>query len=125
MPLVQVTESFDHDAWLYELKLDGFRALAEIRGHVCRLISRRGYDFSKWTLLNEEIAHSVRARSAVLDGEIVCFAPDGRTRFYTLMLRRDWPHYAAFDLVEVDDEDLRSRPLIERKRRLRAIMPEN
>jgi bifunctional non-homologous end joining protein LigD len=61
--------------------------------------------------------------SAVLDGEIVCLEPDGRSNFYKLLFRRDWPSFVAFDLLAVDGEDLRDRPLLERKRRLKALMP--
>jgi ATP-dependent DNA ligase len=43
MPLVRVPEPFDHQDWVFELKPDGFRALACIDGHRCRLISRRGH----------------------------------------------------------------------------------
>ena len=123
MPLVRIPEPFDHPDWLFELKHDGFRALAYVEGHCCRLVSRRGHVFAKWDLLCEEIAHSVRCMSAVLDGEIVCLDPDGRSNFYRLLFRRDWPYFMAFDLLEVDGEDLRDRQLLERKRRLRAILP--
>src|SRR5262249_62242098 len=60
---------------------------------------------------------------AILDGEIVCLAADGRSLFHHLLFRRDWPYFMAFDVLQIDGEDLRSHPLIERKRRLRAIMP--
>jgi ATP-dependent DNA ligase len=43
MPLVRVADAFDHEEWMYELKLDGFRALAFIDGHHCRLVSRNGH----------------------------------------------------------------------------------
>jgi len=52
----------------------------------------------------------------------VCLDRDGRSNFYNLLFRRDWPYFFAFDLLSVDGEDLRARPLIERKRRLRRIM---
>jgi len=65
----------------------------------------------------------VRANGAVLDGEIVCLDADGRSNFHKLLFRRDWPYFYAFDLLAVDGEDLHERPLLERKRRLRAIMP--
>src|SRR5262249_48022065 len=91
-PLVRITEPFDHPDWLFEIKHDGFRALAIIDGHTCRFVSRRGHEFSKFHLLSEEIAHSVKAMGAILDGEIVCLGPDGRCRFYDLLFRRDWPH---------------------------------
>jgi bifunctional non-homologous end joining protein LigD len=73
--------------------------------------------------LAEEIAHSVRADRAILDGEIECLAPDGRSRFYDLMFRRDWPYFVAFDVLSIDGEDLTDRSLLVRKRRLRTIMP--
>jgi ATP-dependent DNA ligase len=56
-------------------------------------------------------------------GSIVCLDADGRTNFYNLMLRRDWPYFFAFDLLSVDGEDLRAKPLLERKRCLKRIMP--
>jgi bifunctional non-homologous end joining protein LigD len=74
-------------------------------------------------MLNEELAHAVRARSCVLDGEIVCLGEDGRSLLNRLLFRRDWPHFVAFDVLSIGGEDLRARPLLERKRRLHAIMP--
>ena len=59
----------------------------------------------------------------MLDGEIVSLEANGRSNFYNLMFRRDWPYFFAFDLLSVDGEDLRAKPLIERKRRLKRIMP--
>jgi bifunctional non-homologous end joining protein LigD len=109
MPLVRIPEPFDHADWLFEVKHDGFRALAYVEGHRCRLVSRRGHEFRKWDLLCEEIAHSVRCTSAVLDGELVCLEPDGRSNFYRLMFRLDWPYFYAFDVLSVDGEDLRDR----------------
>jgi bifunctional non-homologous end joining protein LigD len=123
MPLVRLPDAFDHPDWLFELKHDGFRAIAYVEGHQCRLVSRRGHEFRKFDMLCVEIAHSVRAMHAVLDGEIVCLDREGRSQFYPLLFRRDWPYFYAFDLLAVDGEDLRDRPLLERKRRLRAIMP--
>jgi bifunctional non-homologous end joining protein LigD len=69
------------------------------------------------------VPHSVRAKAAILDGKIVCLDNEGRSVFYPLMFRRDWPYFYAFDLLAVDGEDLCSWPLRERKRRLRSIMP--
>jgi bifunctional non-homologous end joining protein LigD len=123
MPLIRIPEPFDHRDCLYEIKHDGFRALAHVEGHSCRLVSRRGHVFSKYGILETEISHSIRAHDAVLDGEIVCLDRDGRSNFYKLLFRRDWPYFFAFDLLSVDGEDLRALPLVERKRRLRRIMP--
>src|SRR5262245_52487747 len=71
LPLVRVAEPFDHDQFVYELKHDGFRALAFIRGHQCELVSRRGHVY-KFHQLAEELAHAEKADDAILDGEIVC-----------------------------------------------------
>jgi ATP-dependent DNA ligase len=64
MPLGRIPEPFDHDEWIYELKLDGFRALAFIEGHHCRLASRGGHTFRYWTYLDVELAHATRCSSA-------------------------------------------------------------
>lgn len=123
MRLLRVPEPFDHPGFIFEPKLDGFRALAHINGHSCRLVSRNGYVFKSWPQLTEETAHAVRCRSAVIDGEICCLEPDGRTHFKNLLFRREWPYFYAFDLLMLDGKDLRGLPLLERKRRLLSIMP--
>jgi bifunctional non-homologous end joining protein LigD len=123
IPLVRIPEPFDYPDWLFEVKHDGFRALAIIEGHTCRLVSRRGHVFTKIGLLAEEIAHTVRGMGAVLDGEIVCLGPDGRSRFYDLLFRREWPSFYAFDLLELEGQNIRQLPLIQRKRHLKALLP--
>ncbi len=60
---------------------------------------------------------------AILDGEIVCCAPDGRPKYYTLLFRRGDPMYYAFDILWLDGVDLRCLPLLERKRRLKKLLP--
>ena len=123
MRLLRIPEPFDHPEFVYEPKIDGFRALAHVRGHRCELVSRNGHLFKSWPQLAEEIAHAVRANSAVLDGEICCLDPDGRSNFYDLLFRREWPYFYAFDLLNIDGEDVRALPLLDRKRRLLRIMP--
>jgi bifunctional non-homologous end joining protein LigD len=122
MPLLRVPEPFDHPDWLFELKHDGFRALAVVDRYSCTFVSRNGHTFTQWPQLQEEVAHAVRVERAVLDGEIVCLEPGGRSDFYSLMFRRQWPFFYAFDLLSLEGEDLRGRPLLERKRLLRGIM---
>jgi hypothetical protein len=58
----------------------------------------------------------------VIDGEIVCLDARGRSNFKSLF-RLEWPYFDAFDLLAVDGEDLREWPLVERKRRLRPLLP--
>jgi bifunctional non-homologous end joining protein LigD len=79
--------------------------------------------FAKFRLLAEEIAHTVRTMGAVLDGEIVCLGTDGRSPFYDLLFRWEWPAFCAFDVLELQGEDLRQHPLIARKRRLNGLLP--
>lgn len=114
---------FSAPGWLFELKHDGFRALAIVEDHRCRLVSRRGHVFEQWPQLAEEIAHAVRAQRAILDGEIVCLRPDGTSDFAALLFRREWPCFYAFDALSVEGADLRDLELVERKRRLLAVMP--
>ena len=59
----------------------------------------------------------------MLDGEITCLAPDGSSRFYSLLFGREWPYFVAFDVLSINGKDLRALPLHERKRRLARIMP--
>ena len=86
-------------------------------------MSRNGHTLKGGAQLAEEIAHAARAHSAVLDGETCCLEPDGRTHFNKLLFRREWPHFYAFDVLSIEDEDVTALPLLERKRRLLAIMP--
>ena len=123
MPLLRLPEPFDHPDWLFEVKHDGFRALAHVHGHHCTLVSRNGHTFKHWPQLCEELAHAVTAHDAVIDGEIVCLDAPGRSNFKSLLFRREWPSLYAFDLLAVDGEDLREWPLVERKRRLRRLIP--
>jgi bifunctional non-homologous end joining protein LigD len=123
MRLLRLPEPFDSPDFIFEPKLDGFRALAHVRGHRCELVSRNGHTFKQWPQLAEEIAHAVRAFSCVLDGEVCCLDPDGRTKFKKLLFRREWPYFYAFDVLSIDGEDLTELPLHARKRRLLRIMP--
>lgn len=123
MRLVRLPEPFDHPEFVYEPKIDGFRALAYVRGHRCELVSRNGHVFKSWPQLAEEIAHSVRAMECVLDGEICCLNRDGRSDFNKLLFRREWPYFYAFDVLSIEGEDLRGLPPLERKRRLVQILP--
>jgi len=123
MRLLRIPEPFDHSDFIFEPKLDGFRAVAHVRGHHCELVSRNGHTFKQWPQLGEEIAHAVRAFSCVLDGEVCCLESDGRTHFNKLLFRREWPHFYAFDVLSIEGKDVTRLPLLERKRRLMRIMP--
>jgi hypothetical protein len=63
--------------------------------------SRNGHHFKAWPQLSEEMAGALRYASAVLDGQVCCLEPDGRTNFYRLMFRRDRPFFYAFDVLAI------------------------
>jgi bifunctional non-homologous end joining protein LigD len=105
---------FDDPAWLYELKWDGFRALADMEDGACRLVSRKGNAFQSWLALCDSLA-AVPVVSAILDGEIVCLDVHGKADFKSLLFRRGVPLFYAFDLLWHNGHDLRRHTLIERK----------
>jgi ATP-dependent DNA ligase len=107
MRLLRIPEPFDHSDWIFEPKMDGFRALGHVKGHHCTLISRKGHTFKSWPQLAAEVAHSVRAHSAILDGEICCLNPDGTSNFKDLLFRREWPCLHRVDVLTVAGEDIR------------------
>ena len=123
MRLAQRPQPFDHQDWIFEIKYDGFRALAYIEDGECRLISRKNHVYKSFQLLLEEIASVVSVDNAIIDGEIVCLSEYGRPQFYELLYRRNQPCFCEFDLLYLNGEDLRGLPLHERKRRLRRLIP--
>jgi bifunctional non-homologous end joining protein LigD len=120
--LRQIARPFDDPDWLYELKLDGFRALAFLEPSEAHLISRKGNKFRTFEPLCLCLARL--GIKAILDGEIVCTGQDGRPLFYKLMRRHGTPSFYAFDVLWLDGQDLRELPLIKRKERLREILPD-
>jgi len=88
----------------------------------CRLVSRKGVPCKRFPQLAAAIARAVPGQ-AVLDGEIVHLDAAGKPQFYDLMRLRTPQHFYAFDLLWQGGTDLRHRPLIERKRRLRELIP--
>jgi bifunctional non-homologous end joining protein LigD len=122
MPLKRLAEPFDDPNWIFEIKHDGFRALAFIEDGHCRLISRRANVFKRFTGLVQSLPLELRARDAILDGEIVCLAPDGRSLFNRLFTSRARPHFAVFDVLWLNGRDLRDDPLLARTRQLRRLI---
>ena len=122
--LAQREDPFDDPEWVFELKHDGFRALAYVEAGTCHLVSRNRHRFTEFESLGHSIVESLGAGRAVLDGEIVCLDQEGRSQFYELLARRSEPYFYAFDPLWLNDEDLRERPLLERKARLRSLVPD-
>jgi len=112
--------------WLHEIKYDGYRAIAAVGGGRVRIYTRSGQD---WTDKFAQIARALKdlkAKSALLDGEIVALDDKGRSSFASLQHGLKGGKtpltYFVFDLLELDGHDLRKEPLIRRKERLRALL---
>src|SRR5690348_1986317 len=98
-PLQRVPAPFCHPDWLFEIKWDGFRALAYVRDGQCRLLSRNRNEFKSFPALSLMLPLEFHGTSAVLDGEIVCLDGDGKPNFRDLLLRRGEPRFIAFDIL--------------------------
>jgi bifunctional non-homologous end joining protein LigD len=113
------------NAWAHEVKYDGYRALVAIGGGKAGVFTRNGNDWTEQFAGVAEAAAMIEG-SALIDGEIVAFK-DGRPDFSTLkeaISTGGAMSLFAFDLLERDGEDLTGLPLVQRKDRLRAILPE-
>ena len=122
MRLSRRPELCDSEDYIYELKIDGFRALAYIENSQCDLVLRNGNTFRNFKHLAEWIGGNLRVENAVLDGEIACVDDSGRSVFNDLLFRRRECVFFAFDLLFLNGEDLRGLPLIERKARLKKLL---
>ncbi len=117
----------DGDEWLHEIKLDGYRIVAERAGEKVTLRTRSGQD---WTDRFPEIADELAGLatdSVVMDGEIVVLDEHGVSKFQSLQNAiRDREAgtivYFVFDLLHLDGEDLRKQPLESRKESLRKVL---
>jgi bifunctional non-homologous end joining protein LigD len=121
--LVQQSEPFDDWDWIYEIKHDGFRALAVIEHGQCRFFSRKKHKLTGNQGLRAALLKEVHAESAILDGELVVVDHLGRSVFAGMMQRRHQARYFAFDLLWLNGEDLRQLPLLRRKEKLKRILP--
>jgi bifunctional non-homologous end joining protein LigD len=128
---------FSDPAWLFELKLDGYRLLAFRQNTTARLISRNGND------LSASFPEVIRALTAVptkqflIDGEVVALDEQGRPSFQRLQQRGKLTRpldvrrgmvehpvtFFAFDVLGVEDFDLRALPLSARKQVLQRLLP--
>src|SRR5437016_10157375 len=119
----------DGPEWLHEIKFDGYRMHARLDRGAVRLLTRTGLD---WTHKYPAIAaavSSLAARQAYLDGELCGVGPDGVTSFSMIQAASDAGNAAGlafflFDLLHLDGEEIAARPLMERKERLAALLPQ-
>jgi bifunctional non-homologous end joining protein LigD len=131
-----VKEPFSAEGWLYELKYDGVRALASIESGALLLVGRKGRDETARYPELGAIPRGIKARQAILDGEIVVFDERGLTSFERLQSRvnlsrpadidraaRERPTvFIAFDVLELDDRDLMHTALRIRKKTLNDVL---
>lgn len=115
--------------WIYELKLDGYRTFIQIQKNSIKFITRNGHD---WTTKYSELvknAKSLKVQSTLLDGEIMAAGDDHSSSFSSLqkVLKNGAAHgslqFCAFDLLYLNGEDLREKPLEERKLLLKKLIP--
>ena len=116
---------FDDPGWVFEDKYDGFRMIAEIERGKVTLYSRNGKIISRSYIEVAKALEGVES-DGVIDGELVAIGKDGVSHFQLLQnaLRREAKLlYCVFDLMFENGVDLRKQPLLERKKRLKAILP--
>jgi bifunctional non-homologous end joining protein LigD len=115
------------DNWVHEIKFDGYRLLARIGDGEVLLTTRAGNDWTdKFSSVVEGLSH-LKVRNALLDGEVVNRDPEGNMTFHGLQEalskgEQGELHYYAFDLLFLDGEDLRAKPLLERKAALKRLL---
>jgi bifunctional non-homologous end joining protein LigD len=110
--------------WLHEIKHDGFRVIARKKGAQVRLYSRPGNDLTYRFPLIVETLKRLRSRSCIIDGEAVACDENGVTSFNRVRYRRhdESIFIYAFDLIELNGNDLRRDPLEGRKETLAMIL---
>jgi bifunctional non-homologous end joining protein LigD len=119
--------AFDDPKWLFEIKWDGYRAVAELNGKETRLYSRNGLLYNKAypKIYNELVKIKV---DAVLDGEVVVFR-DGMPSFQAIQNYKSSQNrpiqFIVFDCLQYNGKDLTKMKLIERKEILKSILPQN
>ena len=116
---------FDDPGWVFEDKYDGFRMVAKISDGKVALYSRNGKVISDSYIEVAKALEGARG-DAVVDGELVALDKDGVSHFQ--LLQNALRHkakllYCVFDLMFHDGEDLRGFTLLERKERLKSILP--
>ncbi len=120
-----VDAAFDDDRWLFEVKWDGIRLVSFIDNGKVSLQTRAGRIVDDEYPQLQAVSRLVKAKQAVLDGEIVALDEEGRPSFQLLQNRGKEPHsmqYVVFDIVYLDGQRLFRVPLEDRKRLLRDIV---
>jgi bifunctional non-homologous end joining protein LigD len=120
-----VDKPFDEEGWEYEIKWDGYRALAYLKKGKVELRSRNNKSFEKYYPVYDELKQW--ATSALLDGELVVLNDKGQSNFNALQNWRSEADgqliYYVFDLLWLEGKDLTGLPLSERRKLLEGLVP--
>jgi bifunctional non-homologous end joining protein LigD len=111
--------------WTFEVKWDGYRALAYVSQGEVRLTSRKGNDLTaRFSAVAKEIAKGLKTPDCVLDGEVCALDEQGRSSFSAMQQGKAGTQivYYAFDLLELEGEPLVDLPLSERRKRLERLL---
>ena len=113
------------ESWLYEMKFDGYRMQAAIAGNEVRCFSRNGHDWTKQFGYVVPALSKLTKGTALIDGELCAMDEHGRTNFTLLKNSLDGRRpvvFYAFDLLELDGEDIARLPQLKRKERLERLL---
>jgi len=111
--------------WAFEVKWDGYRAIARVAGGDVTLTSRNGNDLTaRFSNVAKEIVKAVKTPNCVLDGEVCALDESGRSSFSAMQQGKPGTPivYYVFDVLEVEGEPLIDLPLVERRRRLEGLL---
>jgi DNA ligase D-like protein (predicted ligase) len=112
--------------WVHEIKLDGYRMAARIEDGRVKLLTRSGLDWTAKYPATAVAFVKLKVRTVYIDGELCGVRPDGVTSFELMQQASDGGGnslvYFAFDVLELDGEDIARLPLLERKKRLAALL---
>ncbi|WP_281034548.1 RNA ligase family protein, partial [Mesorhizobium sp. M7A.F.Ca.CA.001.08.1.1] len=111
--------------WLFEMKFDGYRAQVAISGSKVVVYTRNGHDWTRQFKVILPPLQALTKGSALIDGEIVAIDSQGRSNFSMLKtgIAAGVPlKFYAFDLLELNGEDLSTQPLLDRKERLELLL---
>ena len=120
-----VDEPFDDKEWVFETKWDGFRLITEKRDQTMRLWSRNGIDVTTRYAVLLPALQKIKG-SCVIDGELCALDAHRRSRFQLLqnaLNEKAELLYVVFDVLFAGGKDIREKPLLERKKILKALLP--
>ncbi|MFZ0773340.1 MAG: non-homologous end-joining DNA ligase [Candidatus Sulfotelmatobacter sp.] len=136
MLATSIDQPFDGPEWLFEIKWDGYRAIAFIENGKVRLVSRNQNELTPRYPELKDLPQFVKAKNAILDGEVVALDEQGRASFSLMQQRTGFRPggrraasnanvpvlYYAFDLLYLDGYDWRRVPLEQRKQKLASTL---